>query len=107
MRALLGGIAGVLAVVWVGFFLFANSFRRSFGASPNAVWKGIVPLAVMLLVLAATLLPQHRALLHLTTVAMAATAIGCVVIMREAPFLASLGLLYACGWFYFYWTATR
>lgn len=105
MRFLLGGIAGVLAVVWVGFSIFANNFRRSFGASPNALWKGVLPLVVMLLVVIATLLPQNRLLLHLTSAAMAATAIGCVLILRQAPVLATLGLLYCGVWFY--WAARR
>lgn len=103
MRYVLGGIAGALAIVFVAFFIFADSFRRSFGASPNAPWKLVVPLAVMILVAAATLLSPNRVLLHLAAVAILATAIGCVMILRQGPFISSLGLLYCACWLWYFW----
>jgi hypothetical protein len=107
MRMLLGGISGLLAVGYIAFFLWADGFRRSWGASPNAPWKLFVPLAVMLLITASTIFPGNRILLHLTAIAVAATAVGCIVILREAPVMASLGLLYCVAWGWFYWAARR
>jgi hypothetical protein len=107
MRYFLGGTSGLLAVLFLGFFLFADRFRRSFGASPNEPWKLMVPLAVMLLITASTMLPGNRILLHLTALAVAGTALGCVVILRQAPILALLGLAYCAAWASFYWSNVK
>lgn len=107
LRWALGVIAGTVTVAWVGFSFFANSFRRSFGASPNAPWKILVPLLVMLLATGSAIFPGNRLLLHLAAVGIVAMVIGCLAILRVAPILALLGLTYGTAWVAFYLSALR
>lgn len=97
LRWITGGASALFLVLYVSFFLFANSFRRSFGASPNAAWKLIVPLAVAVLVLLAALFPAQRWLLYLTILAAAITGIASLTIIRQAPFVSLLGVAYSLG----------
>lgn len=103
LRWVTGGASALFCVLWIAFFIFANSFRRSFGASPNSAWQLILPLAVAILVLLSALLPAQRWLLHLTLVAMIVTAIGAISILQKAPIVATLGLLFCGAWFALYY----
>jgi hypothetical protein len=103
LRWLTGGASALFCVLWVAFFVFANTFRRSFGASPNEAWKLILPLAVAGLVLLTSLWPTQRWLLHLTLVAIIVTAIGALSILPKAPIIATLGLAYCAAWCAFYY----
>jgi hypothetical protein len=87
-------VSALFLVLWVAFSIFANSFRRSFGASPNAAWKVMLPLAVAALVLLAAIAPGQRWLLYLTIAASAITALGSLSIIRQAPIVSVLGLAY-------------
>lgn len=95
LRWVTGAASALFLVLWVAFSIFANSFRRSFGASPNAAWKIILPLAVAALVLLAAIVPGQRWLLYITIVAAAITAIGSLSIIRQAPIISLLSLAYS------------
>jgi hypothetical protein len=106
-RWILGGTAGLVAAFWIAFSIFADGFRRSFGASENAAWKLLVPLAVTVLLAASTLWPAQRALLHVTLVVVLALGVGSLWLMREAPFLATLGVAYSALWVWYYGMALK
>jgi hypothetical protein len=98
----LGALAASFALGWVALFAAATGFRASLGASPTALWKGVLPVAASLLVLASVLWPDRRAQLHLTAVAVACVLAGSVLLARAAPLVATLGVLYAACWMAFY-----
>jgi amino acid permease len=102
---MLGVIAALFAVGWVALMAVADSFRRSFGASPKGALVGVLPVVVAVVVLASLCWPGSRALLHVTAVLVAALVVACVLLARAAPFVATLGLAYAAAWLAFYWRA--
>lgn len=93
----LAGAGWILLAVW------ADSFRRSFGASPAAAATVVLPAAFLALILAALLLPEVRWLQHLAAVSAASAAVACVIVMGETVFVGSVGLLYIGLWFVCYW----
>lgn len=95
LRWITGTASGLFLALYIAFFLFANSFRRSFGASPNAAWKLIVPLAVAGLVLCSALFPGQRWLLYITIIASIVTGLASLTIIRQAPIVSLLGVAYS------------
>jgi hypothetical protein len=106
-RWIVGGIAGLVGALWALLFVFGDTFRRSFGASVNPVWKLLVPLAVIALLVGSTLAPTQRALLHVTLVVVVALGAGSVWLMRETPFVGTLGLAYCALWVWYYSMAIK
>jgi hypothetical protein len=94
----LGGIAATVGVGYVALVLFADGFRRSFGASPNGVVTLVVPLAVCALLVASVLLPGQRLLLQITLVVVVALLAGSLWLFREAPWVSVAGMCYAVTW---------
>jgi hypothetical protein len=107
LRWILGTLAGAGAVGYLALVLLADGFRRSFGASPNAAWKVVVPLAVCALLCASVLLPGQRALLHVTLVVVMALLAGSLWLFREAPLVSLGGMCYAVTWLLYYLQAIR
>jgi multisubunit Na+/H+ antiporter MnhG subunit len=67
MSALRWILASATALVMVGFIAllgFADSFRRSFGASENGPLVALLPVTAILVFLAGLIFPGQRALLH-------------------------------------------
>jgi len=98
------GIAAALGTVgWLLLVMAASDFRRSFGASPvDAARAALLPI-VMALVLASVLFPASRGLLHVTAGVLALGAAGCLLLLKEAPFVATMGLAFLALWFLYYW----
>lgn len=99
--AVLGTGVGLLVV-------FADAFRRSFGASENNPVPLVMLLFAGMLLFAALVFPGNRLLLHSAAVAALGLAAGCVwqIVAESAivlwPALGWLGL-----WFAFYAKALR
>lgn len=102
LRWILGCLATLFMVAFVAFFIFADRFRRSFGASPNAPWTLVLPLAVAGLLVSSTLFPSVRPVLHLTALVVVAVSIGAITLLRPAPLLALAWLGYAATWLMYY-----
>ena len=102
LRWTLGVIAALVAAGWLALSIVAGGFRRSFGASDQPAWMVLLPLVVSALLIVSVLWPDRRGLLHVVALVMLATIVGCVVIARDAAFLALLGILYASAWLSFY-----
>jgi hypothetical protein len=98
LRWILGGIAASVGVGYVALVLFADGFRRSFGASSNALMTLFVPPAVCVLLVASILLPGQRLLLQLTLVVVVALLAGSLWLFREAPLISAAGMCYAVAW---------
>lgn len=96
-------VTALTGVGWILLALWADSFRRSFGASPVAAVTAVLPVAFLALILAALLLPEVKWLQHLAAAAAAAAGLGCIVLMAETVFVGSLGLVYIGLWFLHYW----
>ena len=105
LRWLLGVPAALFAVGWIAFGIGADSFRRSFGASENALWKSVLPVTVALLFVASVAWPDRRWLMHLTALSALALLLGSVYIARESIVTAAFGTIYSVGWLVFYWRA--
>ena len=103
LRWTLIGVTVLTGAGWILLALWADSFRRSFGASSVDVVVAVLPPAFLALILAALLLPEVRWLQHLAAVAAAAVAVSCVVLMAETVFVGTVGLLYTGLWFLHYW----
>jgi hypothetical protein len=99
-------VTALTGVGWVLLALWADSFRRSFGASPADALVVVLPIAFLALILAALLLPDVKWLQHVTAAAAAAVAVGCILIMGETVFVGSVGLVYIGLWFLHYWQRT-
>jgi hypothetical protein len=106
-RWLVGGIAGVIGVLWIALAILGDSFRRSFGASPTAAWKFVVPLAVMVVLIVSAMIPSNRTFLHVTLVVVVALVLLLLWIARETPLTTAMGLAYCALWVWYYWMATR
>jgi hypothetical protein len=102
LRWILGLIGGFFIVGWLLLIAMANSFRGSFGASENPVWKIIGPVAVAILLTAAVIWPDRRLLLHAAAIAALGLLVGSLLLVRTTFFVASLGSIYAVLWFLFY-----
>ena len=79
LRWTLGITAGAFAIGWIFLVMAGNTFRGSLGASQNALWKGVLPVAA------------------------AGVLLASVYLARETLFVAGLGILYSLGWLYFYY----
>ena len=88
---------------WILLALWADSFRRSFGASSVDAVTAVLPLVFLALILAALLLPEMKWLQHLAAVSVATVAVACVVLMAETVFVGTVGLLYTGLWLLYYW----
>lgn len=103
LRWVLASATALATIGFVALLVVAEGFRRSFGATENGPWTIGLPLAVMLLFLAALLLPGQRVLLHIAA-ALALALIGCSIwVLRESAFIGTMGLLYAGLWCAWYW----
>ena len=102
LRWFLGTVAAVFILGFFALVTIAGSFRRSFGASDTAAWMTVTPIAIALLCLASVSWPDRRTLLHVTAVGVALLLVGCVLLVRDAPFVATLGAAYSCSWLLFY-----
>jgi phosphatidylglycerophosphate synthase len=102
LRIILIVVTSLVALSWIALLTMANGFRRSFGASENAAWKLVLPVAVLTLLLASLLAPNHRWLLHVSAVVVVALVAGCSWLWRESPAMSVLGLSYCALWFVFY-----
>jgi len=103
LRWVLGGIAAIVAAGWVALAAGGNSFRRSFGASENAPWVVAIPPIIALVVLASVVWPERRALLHVTAALIVLLLVASALLARQTIFVASLGVLYALAWLWFYY----
>ena len=103
LRWALGAGAALVGVAFVAFFVLAERFRESFGASGNGTATLVVPLLVLGLVLASVVWPGSRGLLHLTAVAAVLALAGALWVSRAAPFLGAGGALYFGAWLLFYY----
>jgi hypothetical protein len=108
LRWTIGIVTTLVTIAWIAFSALAGGFRRSFGASENSPLLSIVVIAAAALIVSSVIWPERRMLLHVTAVAMLALSVGCLYLTREAPFVATLGLMYAGLWLlYYYRTAWR
>jgi hypothetical protein len=107
LRWLLGGSATLIVAGWIVFFILANSFRGSFGASENPAWVLVLPLVVALLIVFSTLLPYVRMLLFVTAAAVVAASLGALWIAGEAPYLVAAWFVYAVACIVFISMALR
>jgi hypothetical protein len=88
---------------WILLALWADSFRRSFGASPTAALTVVLPAAFLALMLAALLLPEVRWLQHVAAAAAVVAAVACGFFLAESVFVGSVGLVYIGLWLLHYW----
>lgn len=107
LRWVLGSITALLIAGWLGIVILAENFRRSFGASGVGTLKAALPSSVAFLLLCSLINPASRTLLHLTAVVAGGLVLGCLWLMRQAPVVASSGLVYLALWFLFYREAIR
>jgi hypothetical protein len=107
LRWLLGGSAALIVAGWIAFFILANNFRGSFGASENPPWLLVLPLVVALLIVFSTLLPHASTLLFVTAVAVVAASLGALWIAGEAPYLVGAWFVYAFACLVFITMALR
>ena len=105
LRWALATVTALVAVSFVALLVFADGFRRSFGASANGPLTIGVPLAVMLVVLASLLWPGQRMLLHVTAAVVLGLAACSVWVLGESAFLGTAGLLFSGLWSLWYWNA--
>ena len=102
LRSTLSVVSLVLGIAWIALAILGATFRASFGASAKAGFAVIFPPVLFFSVAAGVMLPDHRWFLHVVSGLVAIAVVACIVIIREAPIIAALGLLYAFGWFNFY-----
>jgi hypothetical protein len=107
LRWILGLAGGLFIVGWVLLIAMANSFRGSFGASENPVWKAAGPVVIAALLTVAVIYPERRLLLHAAAIAALGVLVGSLMLARTAIFVASLGFIYAALWFLFYKSSFR
>lgn len=98
LQWILGLSAGLFAIAWSAFFVFANNFRRSFGAMPNPHWIGVLPVVVALLVVLSALLPDSGVVLLAAAIAVIGVSVSAARLLREAPLLAVAWYAYAVTW---------
>lgn len=103
LRWFLVACTALLAIGFIALLIFADGFRRSFGASDNGPWIVALPLTAMFLFLASLVFPGQRALLHLAAVVALVLAGGSVWLLHESGFMGTMGLLYAGLWLAWYW----
>lgn len=103
LRWLLIVVTALVGVAWVLLVAWADSFRRSFGASANDGVTLVLPVVVLALLLASLLLPEFKWLQHLVAALALAVAVGCIVLMSETVVMGSLGLIYVGLWLLHYW----
>ena len=93
----------LVAVGWVALLIFADGFRRSFGASENAGWKWVIPLIALAALIFSLALPEQRTLLHNVAVLAVLLAAGCGWLARQSVALSLAGFVYLGLWFAYYW----
>lgn len=98
LRWILAAVTALVALGFVALLVWAEGFRRSFGASAHGPVVAGAPLAVMAVVLASLLWPEQRALLHVAALVVLAVAALCVWLLRESVFLGTTGLLFGILW---------
>jgi hypothetical protein len=91
----------LISAGWLGLWIFASGFRRSWGASQNAAWKVIGPSVVMLVFLLSLIMPEQTVLRRVSGAIALCVAIGCLAIVKKAPGLAMAGLAYVAAWLAF------
>ena len=96
-------VTALLATGWVLLIVWADGFRRSFGASPNAATTLILPVIVMAMILVSLFLPDQKWLQHMVAIAAIAVVAGCFMLMSETVLMAMLGLIYMGLWLLHYW----
>jgi hypothetical protein len=96
-------VTAFLATGWVLLVIWADGFRRSFGASSTGGIAIVLPFIVMALILASLFLPDQKWLQHLSALAAVAVVAACLVVMSETVLMAMLGLTYMGLWLLHYW----
>lgn len=107
LRWVLGIVACLYMAGWVALFLLVGKFRESFTGSPGSATKLVVPLAMAVLILISVLNPGQRPLLHVTAVVVAGLSVASLWIVRAAPVMVSLWLVYAVLWAIYYVNSVR
>lgn len=106
LRILLGAI---LVFFCGGYFVLATvarGFRQSFGASPLSILVVILPIAGMVLLIAALIFSAERMLLHVAAGAAVGLVGFCIwQIVSEGAGVLVLALIVLAAWFYYYWAA--
>jgi hypothetical protein len=108
MSALRWILASATVLVMVGFIAllgFADSFRRSFGASENGPLLALLPVTAILVFLAGLIFPRQRALLHVAATLALALVVCAVWVLQESVFVGVTGLLYSALYLVWYWHA--
>ena len=106
LRWTLGIAIAIAALALLGLAIIGGSFRRSFGASDNG-FMTLLPVLVGAVVVASLLWPERRPLLHAVAVLMVGLVMGAVFIARHASVVASLAIVYASAWLFFYFRQLR
>ena len=102
LRWTLSIVTVIVALGLVALAIVGGGFRRSFGASDNGVMTAL-PVLVGAMIVASLLWPQLRPLLHGVAVLMVGIVMGAVFISRQASVVASLAIVYASAWLFFYY----
>ena len=103
LRWILGIVMAVASIAFIAIAVIGGGFRRSFTGSDNAALFVVAAVVCGGLVMASLIWPERRLLMHVVAVLMLGLCIACVFVTRETMFVASIGLLYAIGWFAFYY----
>lgn len=103
LRWILGIVIAVASIGFIAIAVIGGGFRRSFTGSDNAALFVVAALVCTGLVMASLVWQERRMLMHVVAVLMLGLCIACVFVARETMFVASLGVLYAVGWFAFYY----
>lgn len=107
LRWFLGITAIVAAAGWVALAVWADGFRRSFGASEVGALRTAAPPLALLLALLTVLMPAKRLLLHAAALVFTLVAVRLVFVLRESILTGLAGFFLVCAWFVFYWLALR
>lgn len=102
LRWALALITAMAGLAWIFLAIWADGFRRSFGASENPSLVVFGPIVVAGLLLLIFIWPRPWPLRGLGVLA-GGGIIGCLWLLREAPFLAGFGLVYCVSALVFMW----
>lgn len=106
MQALRWTLCCITALFGGGFLtlvMFANGFRKSFGASANGLLVTVLPVVALACMFAALLWPGNRPLLHIGAAAAAGLLGVCVwQMITESATILWLVIIYLAAWFVFY-----
>ena len=105
LRWVLGISTAGFAIVWAFLVIAGADFRGTLRAREKAWIRSAIPILVAILFLAAVLWPDRELLMH----AAAVLAVGLLglslFLVREAVFVAFLGVVYCLGWLVFYFVS--